>query len=258
MLKIKLKKLAAFVFAIAMFAGSFNSAAVANIGDADIRDCLCAVVKQQDSVLPVTFEERSPMLMSDEELRVMIENVPNQNPLDTRSAIRLPNRAMIQTELAEWISEYNAMGGETAFELAVVREVNRVRESYRLNPLTLDTSLMLSARLKTQEFGDLQYFGHNSPVHGTATEAARMFGFEGSRVSETITRLGSRSNPVFRITPESVVRGMLDSTRGHRGILLNPNADTVGVGAFFSPESTGASGMMSHMFYVAVKFGIQN
>jgi len=186
----------------------------------------------------------------------MIENVPRENPMDTRSAITLPNRRLTESELAAWIDEYNGMGGATAFELAVVSEINRVRAIYGLNPLALDPVLMMSARLKTQEFGDLQYFGHHSPIHGSPTEAARMFGFEGRRVSETITRSGSSGAPVFRTTPESIVSGMLASTSGHREILLNPNADSVGFGSFFSPNSMGPNGRMSHMFYYATKFGI--
>jgi len=188
-------------------------------------------------------------------LTAMIENVPHQNPLDTRSAIIIPSRRLNESELTAWIAEYNDMGGATAFELAVVREVNRVRLQYGLRPLALDPTLMMSARLKTQEFGDLQYFGHNSPIHGSVTEATRMFGFEGRHVSETITQAGSNGIPSFRSTPEGIVRGMLASTRGHRDILLNPNAYSVGFGAFFSPDSTGRNGDMSHMFYFATKFG---
>jgi len=191
----------------------------------------------------------------DDELTAMIESVPCQNPMDTRSTITLPNRRLTEAKLAVWIDEYGEMGGVTAFELSVIREINRVRVQHRLKPLALDPALMLSARLKTQEFGDLQYFGHISPVHGNPATAARMFGFEGRRVSENITRTGSSGAPVFRTTPEGIVNGMLASTSGHREILLNPNATSVGFGAFFSPNSTGPNGRMSHMFYFASQFG---
>ena len=180
-----------------------------------------------------------------------------QNPLDTRSAITLPNRRLTESELAAWIAEYHEMGGATVFELAVVQEINQVREQYGLLPLSLNPALMMSARLKAQEFGDLQYFAHYSPVHGSIIEAARMFGFEGRRASETITRAGRSGEPVFRTTPEGIVNGMLASTRGHREILLNPNAYSVGFGSFFSPNSRGPNGDMSHMFYFATKFGIE-
>jgi uncharacterized protein YkwD len=185
----------------------------------------------------------------------MIENVPRQNPMDIRSTITLPNRRLTEAGLAAWIDEYGEMGGVTAFELSVIREINRVRVQHRLKPLALDPALMLSARLKTQEFGDLRYFGHISPAHGNPTAAARMLGFEGRRVSENITRAGSSGAPVFRTTPEGIVSGMLASTSGHREILLNPNANSVGFGAFFSPDSTGPNGRMSHMFYFAAQFG---
>jgi len=204
---------------------------------------------------PITFTDLMPILFSDEELAEMIERVSHQNPMDVRSTITLPNRRLTEYELATWIDEYNEMGGVTAFELAVVREINRVRVQHGLNPLALDPALMLSTRHKTQEFGDLQYQSHNSPVSGSPSTAARMFGFEGHGVAETITQSGSSSAPIFRATPEGIVRGMLASTRGHREILLNSNIRSVGFGAFFSPHSIGANGRMSHMFYFATKFG---
>ena len=203
---------------------------------------------------PVIFNDMTPIFFTDEELTLMIESVPHQGPLDTRSAITLPNRRLTETELEAWIYEYNEMGGPTAFDLGVVREVNRVRERYGLSPLYLCPALMLSARLKTQEFGDLQYFGHHSPVHGSPSVSARMFGFDGA-AGEAITRSGGNGAVIFDVTPEGVVGGMLASTRGHRQLLLNPNIDRVGFGSFFSPYSRGISGNMTHMFYYATKFG---
>ena len=204
---------------------------------------------------PGVFTELTPILFSDEELRAMIENVPQQNPLDARSAITLPNRKLAESELKAWISEYNEMGGATAFELAVVREINRVREQHELRPLALSPMLMMSTRYKTQEFSNLQYYAHRSPINGSATESARMFGFDGLRVSETITRSGNSSEPVFNVTPEGIVMGMMASTKGHKEILLNPDAKSVGFGSFFCPNSTGPNGDMSHQFYYATKFG---
>jgi len=211
---------------------------------------------EQANAAPLTFTCNTSILFTDEELTAIIDRVPHQNALDTQSAITLPNRQLTETELASWITEYAEMGGATAFELAVVREINQVRVEYGLRPLVLDPALMMSARLKTQEFGDLQYFAHTSPVYGTPRAMAQVFGFEGSSVSETITQTGSSGLPELRTTPERIVEGMLASTRGHREILLNPNAYSVGFGSFFSPNSTGINGRMSHMFYHATKFGI--
>ena len=213
----------------------------------------------QDTIvaLSVIFDDMAPILFSYEELTAMIESVPHQGPLDTISAITLPNRRLTEAELQAWINEYNEMGGATAFELSVIREVNHVREQYGLRPLYLCPALMMSARLKTQEFDDLQYFGHTSPVHGSPTASARMFGFEGS-ASEAITRSGSNGAIIFDANPEEIVGGMLASSRGHREILLNPRLQSVGFGSFFSPNSSGARDNMSHMFYFATKFGFIN
>jgi uncharacterized protein YkwD len=113
---------------------------------------------------------------------------------------------------------------------------------------------MMSARFKTQEFGDLQYYSHHSPVYGSPTETARLFGFEGI-AWENISRTGSNTAPVTP-RPEDVVTGMLASTRGHREVLLSPDVQSVGFGSFFSPNSRGASGNLTHAFYVATIFGV--
>jgi uncharacterized protein YkwD len=210
--------------------------------------------QSKNAAHPITFIDRSALHLSNEELTAIMEAAP-RGPMYTKSGMTLPNRRLTESELEAWIDEYNQMGGASAFEIAVVMEINRVRVEYGLRPLAFDPALMMSARLKTQEFGDLQYFSHYSPVHGTVTEAANMFGFTGL-AGETISRTGSNSRtPHFHENPKRVVGGMLASTKGHREILLSPTAYSVGFGIFFSPNSTGASGNMSYMFYVATKFG---
>jgi len=203
---------------------------------------------------PVIFYDLTPIFFSDDELTAMIESVPLEWSMDIRSSITLPNRSLTESELEAWINEYNEMGGATAFELGVIREVNRVRERYGLHPLALSPALMMSSRLKAQEFADLQYYNHNSPVHGMPWQAAtRLFGVEGF-VGENMAKSGNSGVPRFVSTPERVVGGMLASDRGHRELLLHPNLYSVGFGTVFSPNSTGAGGNMSHMFYYVTQF----
>jgi len=203
---------------------------------------------------PMLFECLTPVLFSDAELADLIERAPQGGALYTRSSITLPNRSLTEAELATWIDEYNEMGGATDFELGVIREINRIRVEHGLHPLALDPALLMASRLKAQEFGDLQYYSHTSPVHGSPTEAAQMFEFEGI-VWEAISRTGSNSAPVAP-NPQDPPAGMLASMRGHRDILLSPYVTSVGVGSFFSPNSTGSSGNLTHSFYTVIQFGL--
>jgi len=203
---------------------------------------------------PMIFECLAPVLFTDAELAVLIERAPQGGALETRSSITLPNRSLTEAELAAWIYEYNEMGGATDFEFGVIREINRIRVEHGLHPLALDPALMMASRLKAQEFGDLQYYSHISPVHGSPTEAAQMFDFEGI-VWEAMSRTGSNSASVAP-NPQDPPAGMLASTRGHRDILLSPYVTSVGVGSFFSPNSTGSSGNLSHSFYTVIQFGL--
>ena len=50
----------------------------------------------------------------------------------TRSSILLPNRRLSDTERADWIAEYESLGGPNAFELEVVRLVNEIRAEHGL------------------------------------------------------------------------------------------------------------------------------
>jgi uncharacterized protein YkwD len=209
-------------------------------------------IKSHDTASPILFCSLAPIHLSHDELTAIMAVAP-LNPMYTRSGITLSNRRMTEAEIDAWIDEYNEMGGASALELAVIMEVNRVRAEYGLHSLALSPALMMSARLKTQEFGDLQYFGHHSPVHGSPTEAARLFGVAGM-VGENISRTGSNVAPVAP-RAERVVGGMLASSRGHREVLLSPYVQSVGFGSFFSPNSTGATGNLTHVFYVATKFG---
>ncbi|MCL2047432.1 MAG: CAP domain-containing protein [Defluviitaleaceae bacterium] len=203
---------------------------------------------------PIIFDDLTPILFTDEELTAMIDSVPNANPLEATSAITLPNRKLTEAELGAWIADYNEIGGATAFELGVIREINRARVQHGVQPLALNPALMLSSRLKTQEFADLQYYSHRSPVHGTVRESALMLGYNGA-VGEATGRIGSSGEANFFTTPERIVAGMLASTRGHRELLLSPRLYCVGFGASFSPNSRGANGNMSHMFYFVTQFG---
>ena len=230
--------------------------AVSNNRDASNSEAPIAEIpspQTPNTASPVIFHDLTPILFSDDELTAMIERVPHSGPMDIRSSITLPNRRLTESELEAWINEYNEMGGATAFELGVIREVNRVRERHGLHPLALSPALMLSARFKAQEFSNLQYYDHNSPIYGMPWEAARMFGVQGF-VGENLTRTGSTGASVLRTTPERIVEGMLASDRGHRELLLDPNLYSVGFGIFFSPNSTGARGNMSHMFYQVTQF----
>ncbi|MBP2018587.1 putative YkwD family protein [Symbiobacterium terraclitae] len=109
------------------------------------------------------------------------------------------------------------------FELRVAELVNAERAAAGLQPLRLDPDLSRVARLKSQDFVTQGYFSHQSPTYGSPFEMMARFGIRYRGAAENIAR-GQR-------TPEEVHKDWMNSS-GHRGNIMNPDYDTIGVGFY--------------------------
>ena len=177
-------------------------------------------------VISVLFEEVT--LLTSEELLSLIKTAPLHQ--DTRSATPLPNRRITDMELETWIEEYIELGGINAFELEVVRLINEVRADYGLHPLAICPQKCMAARFHSQEMVELDYLAHQSPHHGGSVARMKMFGNDRGLGENA---LGGRA------TPERVVQSWMNSP-GHRALVLNATARTIGIGAVHSDEWNGA------------------
>ena len=95
---------------------------------------------------------------------------------DYISAIRLPSRQLTSQERADWIAEYNHMGGASAFELEVIRLINEERRSRGLNTLSIDTRLMHASRFHAQGLANLLPQGGGGGVSLRATPYGNALG----------------------------------------------------------------------------------
>ena len=109
-----------------------------------------------------------------------------------------------------------------SIELEVIRLVNIEREKAGLSPLSRRDSLMDTAKVKSQDMVDNNYFSHTSPVYGTMSELLNYHQVSYRFAGENIA-MGQR-------TPEAVMKAWMDS-QGHRNNILNPNYSRIGVGA---------------------------
>jgi len=134
----------------------------------------------------------------------------------------LPNRRITANELATWIEAYQYLGGILEFEREVLRLVNIERQNNGLNQLTMNTSVAMAARFKSQEMSNLNYFSHESPVYGAFNMIARDV-FDVDIWSENIAS-GQRS-------PQEVMAGWMNSP-GHRANILNTRWTEMGVGFY--------------------------
>ncbi|WP_306659823.1 CAP domain-containing protein [Bacillus sp. AFS017336] len=109
----------------------------------------------------------------------------------------------------------------SAYESKVVELTNAERTKAGLKPFTVNATLSKTARLKSQDMTDKNYFDHNSPTYGSPFDMMKQFGITYSYAAENIAK-GQK-------TPEEVVTAWMNSA-GHRANILNPNLTQIGVG----------------------------
>jgi len=98
--------------------------------------------------------------------------------------------------------------------------VNKARAEAGLNPLSLDKTLMNTARLKAQDMAENNYFSHQSPKYGSPFDMMRQFGLEFKAAGENIA--GNE-------TVEGAFQAWM-STEAHKKNILNKNFNYVGIG----------------------------
>lgn len=144
------------------------------------------------------------------------------------SNITIPNRRLIEEERNEWIVDYHATGGPSAFEVEVMRLINDIRLDRGLNPLAVDMTFMYASRFYAQTKANLNLGGgHFRGPYGGSWRTLTAFG-------ETIDWRGGNGATAwggpFR-TPESLVNGWMRST-GHRNHLLRPHFTRFSAGTY--------------------------
>ena len=141
----------------------------------------------------------------------------------TRSAITIPNRRLTAAERQEWIDEYNANGGASAFELEIVRLVNVERASRGLSPLAICHTLMLTARFYAQTMADLDTgLGHRYGPYGGSFETADAFG-------DRMVGVRAANGTAGSWTPEAAITIWMNSPE-HRANILDPDTTRMGTG----------------------------
>lgn len=108
----------------------------------------------------------------------------------------------------------------TADEQAMVSMVNQARAEAGLAQLRVDPRLVRTARMKSQDMIDGDYFGHTSPTYGSPFDLVR---------SQGATYRYAGENLAGALTVERAHSGLMNS-QGHRANILSPNYTRIGVG----------------------------
>ncbi|KUK10682.1 MAG: SCP-like extracellular [Clostridia bacterium 41_269] len=112
------------------------------------------------------------------------------------------------------------LAGLTAEEQQMINLINKERTSRGLAPLVVDMRLVKTARMKSQDMINKNYFSHQSPTYGSPFDLMR---------SQGITYRIAGENLAGAPSVEIAHRNLMNSP-GHRANILNPNFTHVGVG----------------------------
>lgn len=107
------------------------------------------------------------------------------------------------------------------FENEVVYQVNVIRQSYGLQPYTVNMDLTRVAREKNNDMYVHNYFNHVSPTYGSPSNMAKYFGISYKAYGKNLAK--------GYISPTEVVNGWMNSP-GHRANILSTTFTEIGVG----------------------------
>ena len=208
-------------------ADSFSSQAITII-DSDLVP-LGAGIPFEESDDALQPEENPPAEGSDS----MLE--PEQNPPLEESDSTLhseQNPAIESDPIHQTEAPPNNSPELTISEMkaAVVRLTNEERAKAGLPPVAVLSQLMDCSQKKADDMRSNNYFGHTSPVYGTAIEMIFQFVPNANFAAENIAS-GMK-------TPEEAVLAWMNSTEGHRENILSEHATHIGVGLAIRSDGT--------------------
>lgn len=131
-------------------------------------------------------------------------NIKNPNLIYPGQKITVPN-----------IDDVKAMENE------VIRLVNIQRKNAGLPALKANWQLSKTARYKSQDMINKNYFSHISPTYGSPFDMMESFGIRFSAAGENIA--------YGQNTPEQVMNSWMNSS-GHKANILSPAYTEIGVG----------------------------
>lgn len=108
----------------------------------------------------------------------------------------------------------------SAVEGQMIQLVNQARVQSGLPALTADSALTQTARLKSQDMVNLNYFAHQSPTYGSPFDMMGRFG---------ITFQSAGENIACNQTVIAAHQALMNS-QGHRDNILNNSFTSIGIG----------------------------
>jgi uncharacterized protein YkwD len=122
----------------------------------------------------------------------------------------------------------------TTAEDSMISLVNQVRAEAGCPKVKKNARLQATAEAHSQDMAERNFFSHKAPGKGTPKTRAKVQGFSGGTIGETIAA-GQR-------TPQEAVTFWMNSP-GHRKIILNCRMKEAGAGMFHQENDQPILGM---------------
>lgn len=142
------------------------------------------------------------------------------NPAPKEEPTPAPNPAPKPTPAPAPAPKEEPASGLTADEQKMVNLVNEERTAAGLPALKVDMQLVKTARMKSQDMIDNNYFAHNSPTYGSPFDLMK---------SQGITYRTAGENLAGHQTVESAHKGLMNSP-GHKANIMSKNYTHIGIG----------------------------
>ncbi|MCR8629677.1 peptidoglycan-binding protein [Paenibacillus radicis (ex Xue et al. 2023)] len=182
--------------------------------------------KQTPTPTPVPKPEVNPTPESESEPKPEVnptpesesEPKPEVNP--TPESESVPKPEVNPTPKPEPAPAPDSSTGVTAQERQLVDLINQVRQEAGLAPLTINMELSNTARLKSKDMVDNNYFSHQSETYGSPTDMMKQFGISYSSAGENIA---------CNQTVTAAHQALMNSP-GHKAKILSADFTEIGIG----------------------------
>jgi len=160
-----------------------------------------------------------------------LQNVPSslvaspqpQKPSPATSVEQEPSSATLINE-----QEPSPVLSIDEMKAEIVRLTNAERAKIGLPALEVLPELMECAQAKAADMKNSNYYGHNSPVYGTADEMIFRFVPQAATAAENIAAWGA--------TPQEAFTSWMDSSKGHRETILTARLTHIGIGIAYGAD----------------------
>jgi len=119
-----------------------------------------------------------------------------------------------------------------SLEVQCLNEVNRLRQTRRLEPLKFSENLLQVARSYSRRMAEENFFSHNDPEGRSVRERVNEASIKWRMVGENLAYSNGYINPVA-----ASMHGWMESP-GHRRNLLDPEWRQTAIGVWISPNGT--------------------